>query len=105
MFGDNTLPDLSICVLLVFVVLGASLFSFPFIMFGLSKVTIEIIMWWNKWSNIEWYKYLFARKSPHYTWFEVVWCRAKGHPAGVSWYCLSCAEPDMTCNGCGDDLS
>lgn len=31
------------------------------------------------------------------------WCRAQGHPYGVVWYSQG-LEPDMTCNGCGEDL-
>lgn len=32
-------------------------------------------------------------------------CRLRGHPCGVVWYTMSQMEPDMTCNGCGDDLA
>jgi hypothetical protein len=49
-------------------------------------------------------KYLFENKSPCHNWFEVIWCRLKGHPKGVIWYNVGRIEPDMTCRGCGDDL-
>jgi len=49
-------------------------------------------------------KYLFEKKSPYYSWFEVILCRFRKHPAGVVWYNVNGLEPDMTCKGCGDDL-
>lgn len=49
-------------------------------------------------------KYLFQKKSSYYNWFEVFWCRFKGHSKGVIWYNINGVEPDMTCKGCGDDL-
>jgi hypothetical protein len=32
------------------------------------------------------------------------WCRLRGHPPGVRWYNPHGLEPDMHCQGCGDDL-
>lgn len=55
----------------------------------------------------KYFKYLFEKKSPYHNWFEVIWCRLRGHPKGVIWYntsYLEPIEPDMTCRGCGDDL-
>jgi hypothetical protein len=31
-------------------------------------------------------------------------CRARSHPYGVVFYNAGGLEPDMTCNGCGEDL-
>lgn len=31
-------------------------------------------------------------------------CRARSHPYGVVWYNVGGLEPDMHCNGCGEDL-
>jgi len=31
-------------------------------------------------------------------------CRARNHPYGVGWYNVGGYEPDMTCQGCGEDL-
>lgn len=50
-------------------------------------------------------KYLFSKKSPDYSWFRVLKCRIQGHKKGVIWYNVSGIEPDMTCRGCGDNLS
>lgn len=58
-----------------------------------------------KWFTINWYKYLFAKKSKCYNWFDVIKCRMRGHYDGVVWYNPCDGEPDMTCKGCGDDLS
>lgn len=37
------------------------------------------------------------------SWPRVIWCRMRGHPAGVYWY-TSGMEPDMRCKGCLDDI-
>ncbi|TFG98291.1 hypothetical protein E4H12_06510 [Candidatus Thorarchaeota archaeon] len=59
-----------------------------------------------KWFTKAWWEFLFAPKSKYYWWPEVLLCRARGHPDGVIWYTMNEAfEPDMTCKGCGDDLS
>jgi hypothetical protein len=50
-------------------------------------------------------KYLFEKKNPDYSWFRVLKCRIQGHKKGVIWYNVSGIEPDMTCRGCGDNLS
>lgn len=31
-------------------------------------------------------------------------CRARNHPYGVGWYNVCGTEPDMHCQGCGEDL-
>lgn len=53
---------------------------------------------------INYFKYLFEKKSLYHNWFEVLYCRFRGHPRGVIWYRVNGMEPDMTCKGCGDDL-
>lgn len=57
-----------------------------------------------KWFTFAWWKYLFEKKNPDYHWYEVLWCRLRGHPTGVVWFNVGGLEPDMTCRGCGDDL-
>ena len=48
--------------------------------------------------------FLFAPRSYFGgSWFNVLWCRMRGHPAGVIWY-SSGWEPNMHCKNCGDDL-
>lgn len=32
-------------------------------------------------------------------------CRARNHPYGVGWYNVGGLEPDMHCQGCGEDLA
>jgi hypothetical protein len=61
---------------------------------------LNIRMWFTK----EWYKYVFASKSPDFNWFEVIKCRIQGHRPGVIWYHSTGLEPNMTCKGCGDNL-
>ncbi len=56
------------------------------------------------WFHLSWWKYLFEKKDPYESWFTVLWCRMRGHPYGVVWYNPGGMEPDMSCNGCGDDL-
>lgn len=59
-----------------------------------------------KWVFIEYPKYLFAKKSSDYSWFQVLKCRYSGHKGpGVVWCNPQGLEPDMTCKGCGDNLS
>ena len=36
-------------------------------------------------------------------YFTRALCRFREHPCGVRWY-SSGMEPDMRCNGCGEDL-
>ena len=50
-------------------------------------------------------KYLFAKKVSDINWLIVLWCRWRGHPAGVVWHNIGGLEPNMTCKICGDDLS
>jgi hypothetical protein len=58
-----------------------------------------------KWLFVGFPKYLFAKKSPDYSWFQVLRCRWTGHSnAGPIWYNSQGLEPDMTCKGCGDTL-
>lgn len=57
------------------------------------------------WFTREWWRYLLeAKAEPEDSWFTVIRCRAKGHPAGVVWHNIGALEPDMHCRGCGDDL-
>ena len=53
-----------------------------------------------------WWKYIFEKpEDSHYTnWLNRIWCRWRGHPAGVWWYNVNRYEPDMYCKNCGDDL-
>jgi len=55
------------------------------------------------WFLPTWWRYLLSKKSPDYSWIAVIWCRARGHPAGVRWYSGG-FSPDMHCLDCGDDL-
>jgi hypothetical protein len=57
-----------------------------------------------KWFTKDCWKYLFAKKSSDYNWFEVLICRLRKHSCGVWWYNPTGYDPDMTCKGCGDDL-
>lgn len=59
------------------------------------------------WFTREWWSYLLAPKDADYSWWEVFWCRAGGHHAGVWWFTSDpeATDPDMHCKGCGDDLS
>ncbi len=56
------------------------------------------------WFTKSYWQYLLEKKSPDYSWWEVIICRMRAHPAGVFWYNANGFEPDMTCRGCGDDL-
>ncbi len=56
------------------------------------------------WFTREWWRYLLEPRNEEYSWFEVIRCRANGHPCGVAFYNAMGFEPDMTCKGCGDDL-
>jgi hypothetical protein len=56
------------------------------------------------WFSRDWWAYLLAPKAKGYSWREVVWCRMRCHPAGVFWFNTGGLEPDMRCQGCGDDL-
>ncbi len=58
----------------------------------------------NKWFTRGWWEYLLEKKQPGYSWWTVIRCRMKGHPAGVVWYNSDGLEPDMHCRNCGDDL-
>lgn len=54
----------------------------------------------------EWWVYVLddSRADSDYgNYVTRCWCRANGHPCGVVWYSHG-LEPDMTCNGCGEDL-
>lgn len=63
-------------------------------------------LWWIRvWFTKDWWAYLLAPKADDIAWFEVIQCRMKGHPHPVVWYNPNGNEPDMTCTGCGDDLS
>jgi len=55
-------------------------------------------------STRDWWKYLFGKKSPDYSWWTVIKCRIGGHKCGVVWYNPYGYEPNMTCKNCGDDL-
>jgi hypothetical protein len=78
--------------------------DFRFYLYGSDPNTWrQAIFHWG-WFTRDWWEYLLEKKSPEYSWYEVIKCRMFGHPAGVTWYCASGYEPDMTCRGCGDDL-
>lgn len=54
------------------------------------------LWWWlaDKWSKPFYFAaYLFRCQ-----------CRARSHPYGVGWYNVGGLEPDMDCQGCGEDL-
>ena len=55
----------------------------------------------TSWFHLQWWKYLLEKPIT----FKRFFCRIIGHDAGVFWYNLSGNEPDMTCKGCGEDLS
>jgi len=58
-----------------------------------------------RWFYLSWWRYLFAPVEwdrEEQTW-QILWCRLRGHPAGVIWY-SSGNSPDMRCQCCGDDL-
>jgi len=58
----------------------------------------------TRWFYPSWYQYLLEQPYRQKRTWAMVWCRVKGHPYGVVWYNLSGDEPDMSCNGCGEDL-
>ena len=59
-----------------------------------------------------WYAYMFRRADePYYAsnwwivdWAIRLWCRLRGHPAGIVFYNVGGLEPDYTCKGCGDQI-
>jgi hypothetical protein len=59
------------------------------------------------WLTLSWWKYIFQpiewEDEPWWFRFKVYLCRWRGHPAGV-FFNSNTLEPDMTCNGCFDDL-
>lgn len=59
----------------------------------------------TRWFHRDWWSYLLAPRMWGYvSWPRTIWCRMKGHPAGVYWFNPSGFEPDMHCKNCGDDL-
>lgn len=57
------------------------------------------------WFTRDWWKYLLEKRGDEDTsWFTVILCRIKGHPAGPVWNNAGGYEPDMSCRNCGDDL-
>lgn len=56
------------------------------------------------WLTLDWYKYVFKPKNEDFSWRETLNCRINGHQKGVAWYNVSGLEPDMSCNGCGDNI-
>ena len=52
------------------------------------------------------WKYLFAPKNidTDRSKVAVMWCRLRGHPAGIWYYNSSGFEPDTHCKCCNDDL-
>lgn len=56
------------------------------------------------WLTKAYWQYLLAKKSPDYSWIEVLLCRVKGH-TDVWWFNPEGLEPDMHCRGCGDNLA
>ena len=68
---------------------------------------IRSIEWWKltRWFTKGWWQYLLEPKCKDVSWLTAIWCRVRGHPAGVVWFTLSDRlEPDMSCKDCGDDL-
>jgi hypothetical protein len=63
---------------------------------------MKIYYWFTK----SWWQYLLAKSpDPTYTnWFNRIWCRMHGHPAGPWYYNANGFEPDMQCKNCGDEL-
>ena len=49
------------------------------------------------WFTEDWWNYLLAAKNRYCHWPKVVWCRVRGHKAGVRWYNADGYEPDMRC--------
>lgn len=59
-----------------------------------------------RWLTVEWYRYLVS--DLHSTRLATRWgvlrCRISGHRPGVNFYTMSGDEPDMRCQGCGENL-
>jgi hypothetical protein len=67
---------------------------------GIVNVYYVVRQWFSK----SWWNYLFDMKSSDVSWFTVILCRIKGHPAGTVFYNTNGLEPDMHCKNCGDNL-
>jgi hypothetical protein len=62
-----------------------------------------VLRWIMPW----WWQYLFYPVTSKYDkrlTLAILWCRVRGHPYGVAWYNHHGDEPDMSCNGCGENL-
>ncbi len=68
-----------------------------------------------KWGRLDWWRVLLSPCErpgwlgwrwyhPPLAYLNAVWCRARNHPYQVVWFNPNGLEPDMTCEGCGDDL-
>lgn len=70
-----------------------------------------------RWLTRDWYAYLL-RRPDHYDralgwaytnrvadYANRVWCRLRGHPAGVIWFNPGALEPDNHCKNCGDEIA
>ena len=60
---------------------------------------------WLWWLHRDARDYLLEPRSDEsISWWRVIRCRWRGHPAGVTWYNSAGLEPNMTCKECGDNL-
>lgn len=64
----------------------------------------------TRWFTVSWWGHIFAPikvSRYHDEWFpriRTVWCRIRGHPAGIVFYNPGGLEPDYRCKNCGEDL-
>lgn len=62
----------------------------------------------TKWFSVCWWVYLLRnlKKQTITEAFQIIICRAKGHPNGPVYYTGPCApEPDWSCKDCGEHLN
>lgn len=61
---------------------------------------------WGWWRRMQDWKGDYVRNPLAIAgnWIARAWCRANGHPAGVFFYNIGGDEPDMHCQGCGEDI-
>jgi hypothetical protein len=69
------------------------------------KTNWKHLFGWH-WFDRSWYQYLFAKfDDPGWCpWYEHLWCRMNGHPAGQIYFNPGGYEPDYRCKECGDEI-
>ena len=62
--------------------------------------------WILIWLSKRWWDYILQPKDSRsdISKFKVIWCRIRGHRAGVWWENTSGYEPNMHCKNCEDNL-